>query len=159
MGKTKVTRRQAREAAMQALFQYDQNPSTSAAAIEQFVRQALHFPALEAFALGLINGVCQYRPEIDGLLTQTADNWQLSRMPPVDRNILRIAVYELRFGPGVPPKVAINEALEICKRFSTAESARFVNGILDRIAGLAPGAPRAANVGSAADETASDPEA
>jgi len=80
-----------------------------------------------------VRGSKQQQDKIDQLLAQYAEHWDLERMAVVDRNILRMAVYELLWQPDVPPKAAINEALEIAKKFGTTESSRFINGVLDRI--------------------------
>jgi len=80
-----------------------------------------------------VRGSKQQQGKIDQLLTQYAEHWDLDRMAVVDRNILRMAVYELLWQPEVPPKAAINEAIEIAKKFGTTESSRFINGVLDRI--------------------------
>jgi len=85
------------------------------------------------FADALIRGTKLHEAKIDELISQYAQHWELERMAVVDRNILRQGIFELRWGTGVPPKVAINEALEVAKKFSTQESSRFINGILDRI--------------------------
>jgi len=85
------------------------------------------------FATRLVDGTLEHRSDIDKKLTGVARNWDLRRMAIVDRNVLRMAVFELMFCADVPPKVAINEAIEIGKKFSTANSGGFVNGILDRI--------------------------
>lgn len=140
----KINRRQAREVAMQMLYQCDLNPDTSVDDVQQFVTGRLHFKGLEEFCLSLIEGVRRQLPRIDDLLLASAENWTVRRMAPVDRNILRLATYELRFADNaVPPKVAINEALEICKRYSSADSVAFVNGVLDKIAGLREREPAA----------------
>ncbi len=81
-----------------------------------------------------MDGVQSHAAEIDELLVRYADRWALERMPLVDRSVLRVAVYELLWGPGVPVAVAINEAVELAKSLSTEESGRFVNGLLGRIA-------------------------
>jgi transcription antitermination factor NusB len=88
---------------------------------------------MRSFALRLFDGTLLHLPDIDSLVAKAAQNWQLKRMAAVDRAILRMAVYELLFAGEVPPKVVINEALELAKRYSTAASGAFVNGILDRI--------------------------
>jgi len=87
----------------------------------------------QAFAEALVRGSKQHQGKIDQLLAQYAEHWELERMAVVDRNILRLAVYELLDHDKVPPKVAINEAIEIAKKFGTADSGRFINGVLDRI--------------------------
>lgn len=136
----KPTRRQAREVAMQVLYMCDLNDDANDARIADYIHERLNFPPLEAFARRLIAGVRAQLGRIDDELAASAENWSVRRMAAVDRNILRLATYELRGCPDVPPKVAINEALEICKRYSSAESVPFVNGILDRIANSRPAA-------------------
>ena len=86
-----------------------------------------------AYALTLIRGVLEHRTEIDDLIQEAAHNWKLERLAAVDRNILRVAIYEMLFEDDVPPGVAINEAIETGKKFSTAQSGSFLNGVLDRI--------------------------
>jgi transcription antitermination factor NusB len=80
----------------------------------------------------LIRGVFQHRVELDQMLTAASKNWRLERMALVDRNVIRLALYEIKLCPDVPVAVAINEAIELCKRFGTAEASAFVNGLLDR---------------------------
>lgn len=128
------TRRLARETAMQALFQLDQNTDLTREALDEFVTGRIVTPGLRTFAWEIIDGVRANLPSIDEIIASAAENWKVTRMSVVDRNVLRIAAYELRFRADTPPKVAINEAVDICKRFSATESASFVNGILDRIA-------------------------
>lgn len=130
----KATRRQARETAMQALFFADLNEGTTNDTLRTFAIEQLKFPPLESFTIERILGVRQNLAEIDNLLQMSMDKWAVLRIPAVDRAILRLAVFELRFCADVPPKVAINEAIEIAKRFGANDSPRFVNGVLDRIA-------------------------
>jgi len=87
----------------------------------------------EEFAIELYRGVCDSLLEVDALISKTADNWDLSRMAYVDRALLRIGAFELMYRHDVPPKVAISEAIELSKKYSTDKSSSFVNGILDRI--------------------------
>lgn len=134
----KTTRRHGREAAMQCLFQTDFNPGMSLDDVRAYLREELAFEPMEAFALELYLGVREHLVQIDTTLGRAAVNWSLDRMPGVDRNILRVAAYELLYREDVPPKVAINEALEIAKRFAGAESVRFINGVLDRVARRLP---------------------
>jgi len=89
--------------------------------------------ATRAFADRLVRGVKQNQVKVDELITRYTEHWDLERMAVVDRNILRLAVWELLAGEETPAKVAINEAIEIAKKFGTQESSRFINGILDRI--------------------------
>jgi N utilization substance protein B len=86
-----------------------------------------------AFAEELIRGTVLHMPEIDAMVQRASKNWRLERMARVDRNLLRLATYELRFVTGIPTKVVINEAIELAKYFGAAESPAFVNGLLDRI--------------------------
>ena len=140
-----MTRRtRGREIALQVLYLLEQNPGIDPEEIRRFIERRLRDPRLRAFAEELIAGVRAHQPQIDGLIGGAAENWRLDRMAAIDRNILRLGAYEMLFCPGVPMKVAINEALELAKRYSTAQSSRFVNGILDRLMGIDPNAPPAA---------------
>jgi N utilization substance protein B len=91
--------------------------------------------AIRVFADGLIEGTLMHQREIDAELARVMINWSLHRLAAVDRNLLRMAVYELRYRDDIPPVVTINEAIEIARKFSTSDSGKFVNGILDRIKG------------------------
>jgi len=127
-------RRKAREVALQFLYQLDQHGAGDPAPHgDEFWARHPVDPHTQAFADALVRGSKQQQPKIDQLLAQYAEHWDLDRMAVVDRNILRMAVYELLFEPAIPGKVAINEAIEIAKKFGTAESSRFINGVLDRI--------------------------
>src|SRR5262249_32388943 len=95
-------------------------------------------------AEGLVAGVHSHRPTIDALISEAAENWRLDRMAAIDRNILRLGAYEMLYCPEVPTKVAINEALELAKRYSTAQASRVVNGILHRRQPHAAGSQRPA---------------
>ena len=112
------------------------------AEIRRFVeRRLLGDRKLVEFAEGLIAGVQSNQARIDEMISEVAENWRLDRMAAIDRNILRLGAFEMLFCPDVPTKVAINEALELAKRYSTAQSSRFVNGILDRLQAVDPSAP------------------
>jgi N utilization substance protein B len=129
-----MTRRtRGREIALQILYQLEQNPGIDAREIERFLERRLREPKLRDYARALIAGVRAHQPEIDALITRVAENWRLDRMAAIDRNILRLGAFEMLHDPDIPVKVAINEALELAKRYSTAQSSRFVNGILDRL--------------------------
>ena len=91
-------------------------------------------PEMAAFARTLVRGVTDRRVEIDALLAETSEHWRLERMPVVDRNLLRLATYELMATPDVPPSVVLNEAIELARSFGTEASPAFVNGVLDRVA-------------------------
>jgi N utilization substance protein B len=152
------SRREARERAVQFLFQHDLNPPEEAgAALEEFWRSlraagqsrtaqdassaeaadpsapGADESALRLFADPLIRGTIEHRDEIDARIRQLAHNWELHRMATVDRNVLRLAMYEMLYRPDIPPVVSINEAVDIAKKFSTEDSGRFVNGILDTL--------------------------
>jgi len=125
-------RSRAREVAFQVLYQDDLNPHGNPAVGDALLARRLHAEDLLQFARDLVAGVRRHRPEIDGLLERTAANWSLHRMAATDRNVLRRGAYEI-LPADTPDRVAINEALELAKRFGTAQSAQFVHGILDRL--------------------------
>jgi transcription antitermination protein NusB len=131
-------RSRAREVALQLLFQRDHNPDVDRAAIERFVRERLRDAPLEPFCLGLYDGVVAHLAEIDEALTAAAENWRLPRMSAVDRNVLRLASYELRHAAETPPNVVFDEAIELARRYGSANSPAFVNGVLDRVRQAAP---------------------
>ena len=127
-------RRKAREVALQFLYQLDLHEVDDPASQEaEFWARHPVDPATQAFAEALVRGSKQHQAKIDQLLAEYAEHWDLDRMAVVDRNILRMAAYELLWQPDVPPKAVINEAIEIAKKFGTTESSRFINGVLDRI--------------------------
>jgi N utilization substance protein B len=129
-------RRQSRELALQALFFLDMNSSNDVAAdVEAFCleNETDLTPTVRPFFMDLVQGVLTAMDKIDPMLETYSKNWKVSRMPVVDRNIMRIAAFELLERPDIPPSVTINEAVDIAKKYSTRESGSFVNGILDRI--------------------------
>jgi N utilization substance protein B len=129
-----MTRRsRAREVALQLLFQRDLNPGVERAVLERFVRDRLRDPAGEPFSLSLYDGVAAHLADIDGRLGKAAENWRSSRMAVVDRNVLRLGGYELLYTPETPPSVALDEAIELARRYGSADSPAFVNGVLDRL--------------------------
>ena len=125
-------RRDGREAAVQYLYHHDLNTGENAGTPEDFWELRPAKPNVREFAMQLIAGVNEHAQEIDMRISRYAENYQLSRMLAVDRNILRLAIYEMNFAKDVPPVVAINEAIEIAKKFGADESSRFINGVLDR---------------------------
>jgi len=128
-------RRESREKAFQTLFLMDALGVGPDEAIPLFALASS--PARDAeYYDGTVRGVWEHRVEIDGLIRDAAENWRLERMALVDRNILRLGAYEIRHGRDIPFAVAINEAVDLAKRFGAEESGAFVNGILDRIAEL-----------------------
>lgn len=157
-----ATRRQGREWALQMLFQSDLNPGLDLdAAIPKFWRQQwtcqmeedadkeqadeaaakkgksvedrVAPPKMRLFTETLVRGVLTHLPEIDAKLKEHTLNWPMHRMGSVERNVLRLAYYELLFCPDVPPAVVLNEAIDLAKYFSNADAGRFVNGILDKL--------------------------
>lgn len=126
-------RTRAREVALQFLYQLDLRGEEALDGLDEFVALEGKDAEVSTYALRLIHGTRRARQDIDALLVGVARNWDLRRMAVVDRNILRLAVYELLRCPDVPPKVSINEAIEMGKRYSTANSGSFINGILDRV--------------------------
>jgi N utilization substance protein B len=127
-------RRKSREVALQFLYQLDlhseADPSRHGA---EFWERHPVDPDTRAFADALVRGTKTNQAKIDQVLSQFAEHWDLERMSVVDRNILRLAAFELLWTGEVPPKVAINEAIEIAKKFGTKDSSRFINGVLDRV--------------------------
>ena len=101
--------------------------------IERFVRDRLREPELVPFCLGLFDGITTNLSAIDAQLAAAAENWRLPRMAAVDRNVLRMGAYELLFTPDTPSSVALNEAIELARRYGSADSPAFVNGVLDRL--------------------------
>jgi transcription antitermination protein NusB len=153
-------RREARERAVQFLFEHDLNPPEDLqAALNQFWEsqraaaiaeekgvatwgQPVELPppttdeaAVRLFAEPLIRGTLEHRDELDEIIKKHAKNWELHRIAAVDRNILRLAMYEMLHREDIPPVVSINEAVDIAKKFSTQDSGKFVNGILDKVKG------------------------
>ncbi|MEQ8211236.1 MAG: transcription antitermination factor NusB [Lacipirellulaceae bacterium] len=130
-------RTRAREVALQVLFQDDLNPDpineeASLNKLGAFLGARLREEDLRDFAKGLVLGVKRNQQELDELLEKHAENWTLRRMAATDRNLMRLAAYEIRFTE-TPPNVAIDEAVELAKRFGAKQSSQFVNGILDKL--------------------------
>jgi len=152
-------RREARERAIQFLFQHDLNPPEDLdAAVEHFWAsqrkaalveedkatwgQHVEVPpptaddiTVRLFADPLIRGTLEHRDECDEIIKKHAKNWDLHRIATVDRNVMRLAIYEMLYREDIPPVVSINEAVDIAKKFSTHDSGKFVNGILDKVKG------------------------
>ncbi len=126
-------RRVARECALQMLYEYDVGKQDPKDVMELFWEMNEHPPKVRDFANQLFEGTLTQLKEIDKEIQQHTKNWRLSRMAAVDRNILRLAAFELISDSKTPATVVINEALEIAKKYSTHESAQFVNGVLDSI--------------------------
>lgn len=128
-------RTRAREVALQFLYEVDLLGRGRAEPLDAFLDRQVDDDEVRSFAHELIVGVLEERDNLDQSIARVAENWRLGRMAIVDRNVLRIAAWELLFRPDIPRKVAINEAIDLAKRFSTAESGAFVNGILDHLEG------------------------
>jgi N utilization substance protein B len=126
-------RRRARELAMQALFYMDANQSASPQMLERFCENFTPPQKARPFFMKLVNGVLKAKPQIDTLIERFSKNWSMQRMSCVDRNVMRVAVFEMLFCPDIPPKVSINEAIEVGKKFGTEDSGAFINGIVDSI--------------------------
>lgn len=129
-----ATRRRAREVALQMLFQSEMSGASPRETVELYRACFAEGPFPDAFSIALFEAVMARRDNVDTIIERSSENWRIDRMSRVDRNILRIGVHEITSGEDVPVKVAINEAVELAKRFGTHESASFVNGILDRVA-------------------------
>jgi N utilization substance protein B len=129
-----MTRRsRAREVALQLLFERDHNPQPHRPEVERFIQGRLREPELRTFCLQLYDGVVQHLADIDQRLGAAAENWRVQRMATVDRNALRLGAFELLYHTETPPAVAFDECIELARRFGTADSPAFVNGVLDRL--------------------------
>lgn len=123
----------AREHALQILYQLDLRGPEVLEEVDELLGEVTKDAEVISFAKELVMGTWEQKSRIDQYIEQVATNWELPRMAAVDRNILRLATYELCFCEGIPPLVSINEAIEMAKKFSTKNSGPFVNGILDNI--------------------------
>jgi N utilization substance protein B len=129
-------RTRAREFALQVLYKIDITAESCEDSLANFWQSGAEQDAedeIKQFAADLVRGVTEKLSAIDEKISQYATNWRLDRMAFVDRNILRLGCYELLFRQDIPPKVSINEAVELAKKYSTQEAAKFVNGILDKV--------------------------
>lgn len=126
-------RSRGREVALQLLFQHDHNAKVARRDIERFVRDRLQREETRAFCLKLLDGVLSRLRAIDDKLAAAAENWRVSRMAAVDRNVLRLGTFELLFERDNPAPVVLEEAIELARRYGSAGSPAFVNGILDRL--------------------------
>jgi len=126
-------RRRARELATQVLFHLEFNPDDPGEVFELICENFNSQESIKPFSRQLVLGVCEKKKELDELISRASKNWRLERMPRSDRCILRLAVFEILFIEDIPPKVSIDEALEIGKKFGSEDSAGFINGVLDNI--------------------------
>ncbi len=124
----------ARECALKILYQVELINIQPEKAIPSFWEQEEKHPQdVQSFAEDIVTNVRIRVADLDRKISEYATNWQISRMAVIDRNVLRIGLYELMYASGIPPKVAINEAVELAKKYGDTESSKFVNGILDKI--------------------------
>ena len=126
-------RTKARELALQSIYQFDLRGDEVGPDVDDLLARATEDAEVLDFARKLIEGTRLKRAEIDKAIEGAARNWEMRRMAAIDRNILRLATYELLYREDIPPLVTINEAIDIAKKFSTKNSGPFVNGILDTI--------------------------
>ncbi|MHB8637474.1 MAG: transcription antitermination factor NusB [Fimbriimonadaceae bacterium] len=127
------SRRKAREAALRVLYEVEVGQISAVAGLASTLEDAQLAPELADFAAMLVQGVVEYGDELDALLSHLILDYAYDRVAVVDRNVMRIAAYELLHVPTVPPAVTLNEAVEIAKKYSTAESGKFVNGVLGKL--------------------------
>lgn len=133
-----MSRRKARELAFKVLFQVDQVQADPLQAYEYLLGETPMAAKDQEFAWSLIEGAVAMLPDIDEILAGLSKEWSVKRMPSVDRNLLRLAAYEIMYHPGSRSVVAIDEALEISKRYGEVASVGFINAILDRVKDLRP---------------------
>lgn len=126
-------RRRARECALQMLYQIDQTAVSADDVFGQFWPGQEVDDAVRTFAESLVQGVTENREDMDKAIAASADNWRIGRMAVVDRNVLRLAVFEMLHDPDTPAAVVIDEAIEVCKKFGSEDSGTFINGILDSV--------------------------
>lgn len=123
-----MKRHEAREKALQVLFQLD----STELPVEEAIEHVLEERKLDAFLEQLVRGTIEHKEAIDAALEEKLENWTLSRLPKIERTVLRLSVYELLYMQDTPQKVVLNEAIELCKVFSDDKSSKFVNGVLSK---------------------------
>ncbi|MDM5334441.1 transcription antitermination factor NusB [Ureibacillus composti] len=123
-----MKRHEARQKALQVLFQLDNIELT----VEEAIGHVLGEEESDSFFEGLVNGTMEKKEEIDAVLAEKLENWSLSRLPKIERTVLRLALYELLYMEETPNRVVLNEAIELCKTFSDEKSSKFVNGVLSK---------------------------
>ena len=127
-------RRKSRELALKVLYQMEHGDASAQEALDSFADNFAAPKRLWVYAQELVNGIAEHAAAIDQALAEASRSWRVERMSRVDRNILRLACYEMRFSGGsVPPKVAINEAVELAKRYGAEDSPGFINAVLDSL--------------------------
>ena len=128
-----MRRRKSRELALKMLYQMEVNGDDAEAALRKFCEIFPYQKDIVDYSLLLLNGIKKEQQRLDRYIEKASEHWKLSRFTYVDKNILRIGAYEMLFSPDVPPKVAIDEAIELGKKFGSEDSKDFINGILDRV--------------------------
>ncbi len=134
MGKYVGIRRRAREFALQVLYQIDVAGYNVDKAYENCLKNLCPLEGVKGFSLEIVKGVAEHKKEIDDLIKKYSEHWVLDRMAVVDKNILRVAIFEIIYCDDLPYKVSIDEAIELAKRYGADDSPSFINGILDNIA-------------------------
>lgn len=128
-----MRRRKARELALKMLYQVELNGEDAKEALQNYCKIFPYQNDIVEYARFLLSGIEKEKGKLDKYIEKASEHWKLNRIAYVDKGILKTAIFEMLFSPDVPPKVAIDEALELAKKFGTEESKDFVNGILDRI--------------------------
>jgi transcription antitermination factor NusB len=126
-------RTKARESALQILFQVDITNDPINVVLKRYWQDRKRNPEVIEFANQIVMGTSEHLVEIDKIISKHSENWDIERMPVIDRNILRFATYEILYMIDVPPKVTIDEAIDLANRFGTVNSGKFINGVLDKI--------------------------
>ena len=128
-----MRRRKARELALRMLYQMETNSEDTERALARYCESFPYQQDIMDYTRGLLSGIEEERDTIDEHIKSASDNWKLDRITYVDSNILRIGIYEMLFAEDVPPKVAIDEAIELAKKYGSEDSREFINGVLDRV--------------------------
>ncbi|MDD5007083.1 MAG: transcription antitermination factor NusB [Syntrophorhabdaceae bacterium] len=128
-----MRRRKARELALRMLYQVETNRDDPESALTNYCESFPYQQDIMDYARRLLSGIKQYQDIIDTKITAACENWRLDRITYVDRNILRVGIYEMFFIPDVPPKVSIDEAIELGKKYGNEDSRIFINGVLDKV--------------------------
>ena len=126
-------RRKSRELALQVLYQIDVGRQNPRDGLDLFWRNFNNLGGAKEFSERLVEGVCQHKDQIDGVIESYSENWRLKRISKVDRNVLRLAIFELLYCNDIPSKVTMNEAVDLGKKFGSEKSGSFINGVLDKI--------------------------
>ena len=152
-------RTRARQLALEVLYQVDLLGAGALGEALTDMAERSDDPQVSSFAASLVHGTLDRIEDIDKLIREVAQNWDLARMATIDRNVLRLGAFELLYREDIPPKVSINEAIELAKAYSTADSGTFVNGILDRIKNTYAPKEKASPAPDGAAETPAEPDA